>query len=1268
MNRLMVGLVLLASQSFAQTSYVKDWLVIGTFSNPDAATRLSRDYLQGESSVLPRGGQMFQGHQWIIVHSPLDYLNLRSSDLDFHPFENCVAYAVFFVQSPKEQQVRLLVGSDDAVAVWCNGNRIHFLEVHRSIQLDNDTVAAVLRKGWNTLLFKVANADGGYALSARFGDGSGLSVTPLNPFRPSVELTPATLVLDTAAISAGFVLTADNRPEFHLDVQLRNTGMAGAEHVVVGSSLREKPLEIPEVYGGEKRGVSLVLPFQEAMLAGTRGTHATVTLEYGESEFTHLYPAAEKILRALFSPWNLEGESMAQPGSAGILFSRAVTIPPDLSGLGLKFAIDIGDSRGRVVVNGKTVLARFSGDSGDLLLTPKASPRDTFMVEVTAVESGGTPGQSARRAALLPFNEPMQLYLDDVRFAREIYRVNPGDQSKTLQALFALLQAGQADHANELLKEPVRKLSALVPEGRRISLHFVGNAHIDMAWLWRYRETIDVTRATLQAAVDNLMTDANFKFSHGQAQSYQWIETREPALFREIQSFVKQGRWEIVGGTWVESDANIPSGESLVRQFLYGKRYFKRKFGVEPTHGWYPDTFGHPATLPEILAGCGMESYTFFRPEQPERMYTWQGPDGSTVLAHHPSNWYGTWVPLSDTLWKSAERTSQLLGVKDALQFYGVGDHGGGPTRRDIAMIEHLSRLSMYPKVKFSTMQEYYQKVVADRPHMPEVRGEQNPVFEGCYTSQAMAKANNRKAEALLPTAEEFAVIASQYGYPYPAAILEDAWHQVLFNQFHDVLCGSGIHAVYDDARVFYDEAFQKAGSALDGGLRQIAGLVNTKHSNRALKPVLLFNPLNWKRSDPITLTLPHTGDKNTPRVFGDRGKRIDAQVVWSTLDSVQFVFVPDSIPSVGYRTFWIRMEAPPSEPAPGGALKQRQELKLENRYFWVEIDQATGSVSRIYDKMHQRELLPHGAQANQLTIQEDDAGMSAWVIGLKGEPHPINIPSSIQVVEDGPVRKTIRVEYRFEQSSFTQEITLYAHLPRIDFRITADWRHRKRLVKVGFPLNLSRGVATFEIPYGTIVRPADGREEVAQKWVDLSAPEHGVSLLNDSKYGFDVHENTIHMTALRAPTDPDPLADEGHHEFSYALYPHEGSWKEGLTVRRGYDFNTPVVAVWTAQHGGRLPASLSFFTLDSPGIVLTTLKKGEDDNSVVLRCYETLGRAGDVTLRSWRPLKEIRGIDMIEWHKTGNEIISPGGKTALLKFGANEIKTWKISFAMLLH
>ena len=1258
MNKFLLGLLLFASQCTAQTPYVKDWLILGTFPNPDAATRLSQDYLQGESAASPRGGETTLGHQWLMYHSSANYLNLLSSDLAFSPSENCVAYAVIFVHSPFEQNVHLLVGSDDAIAVWCNGTRIHFLDAHRGIQLDNDTVAAALRKGWNTILFKVANADGGYALAARFGDGNQLTVTPLNPFPLSQELTPANVSLDTSAIAFRFEYSPDNQPRLYVNVRVRNAGMSNAKRVSVRTSPAEAPLEIPVVYGGEIKDTAFSLPFAGAMLAGTRAIQGTVELEYGGDRFNHFFSAAEKTLRALFLPWVAEGE---KGNPREVLYSRTIVIPADLAGLGFRFKADIGGDWGEVLVNSRPLLVRFSGDSGDLLLTSKASPNDTFRVEVRAIEPSSSTGQNPVAAALVPFNEPMQLYLDNVRFSKEIYGIDPGDQSETFRALFGLLHKGQADQAGSQLKAPLEKISSLVPDEKRLTLHLVGNAHIDIAWLWRFTETMDVTHSTLQAAVDNLQTNSNFKFSHGQAQSYQWIEERYPELFRRIQAYVREGRWEIVGGTWVESDANIPSGESLIRQFLYGKRYFKTKFGVDVKHGWYPDTFGHPASLPEILSGCGIESYTFYRPDQPERMFTWRGTDGSSVLAHHPSNWYGTWAPLSDTLWKSAERSWQALGLKDALQFYGVGDHGGGPTRRDIATIEHLSKLSMYPKVRFSTLSEYYRQVAADQPELPVGRGEQNPVFEGCYTSQAMVKANNRRAEALLPTAEAFSVIASQYGYPYPSASFEEAWHKVLFNQFHDILCGSGIHAVYDDALRFYEEAFQRAGIALEGSLRQIAEHVNTRQPDRSLKPVLLFNPLNWKRADLVTLTFPVAGAKTQPRVYGSRGKQLEVQVIQLTRDSVQFVFVPDSIPPMGYRTVWVRMDLP-APTATGGALRQPDELKLENHWFWIELDQATGAVSRIYDKVHKRELLPQKALANQLTIQEDDAGMSAWVIGLKGTPQPINVPSSIQVLKDGPVRKTIRVEYHLEESTFTQDISLCALAPRIDFRLSVDWRHRKRILKVAFPLNLAGIRAAFEIPYGAIERPSDGKETVAQKWVDISTSDFGVSLLNDSKYGFDVSGSVIHMTVLRSPTDPDPKADEGYHACSYALYPHEGGWREGLTVRQAYEFNTPLAVSSVGQHSGPLPSSLSFFTLDSPSFVVTTLKKSEDDGSIILRGYESAGRMGDAHLKSWLPFKEIHETDQMEWSDKSAVGVQPGKRTARLSFGPNQVKSWKIT------
>jgi len=288
---------------------------------------------------------------------------------------------------------------------------------------------------------------------------------------------------------------------------------------------------------------------------------------------------------------------------------------------------------------------------------------------------------------------------------------------------------------------------------------------------------------------------------------------------------------------------------------------------------------------------------------------------------------------------------------------------------------------------------------------------------------------------------------------------------------------------------------------------------------------------------------------------------------------------------------------------------------------------------------------------------------MSAWVIGLKGEPRAVDSLISVKVTEDGAVRKIVRAEYRYGQSIFMQDIILYKELRRIDFKFTADWHERKQILKIAFPLNLDCAKATFEIPYGTIEREQNGKEVVTQKWTDLSDSGYGVSLLNNAKYGCDVKDNVIRLTALRSSFEPDPNADEGHHEFTYALYPHKGTWKEAQTIQRGYEFNTPMITYNTTQHKGKLPTSSSLISCSSPDIVIAAVKKCEDDNSLILRCYETIGKPAEAKFQFWQPVKKISETDMMEWneHQSQNLRMVKKGFTATIK--PYEVKTIKLAF-----
>jgi alpha-mannosidase len=366
-------------------------------------------------------------------------------------------------------------------------------------------------------------------------------------------------------------------------------------------------------------------------------------------------------------------------------------------------------------------------------------------------------------------------------------------------------------------------------------------------------------------------------------------------------------------------------------------------------------------------------------------------------------------------------------------------------------------------------------------------------------------------------------------------------------------------------------------------------------------------------------------------------------------------MFNAADIPSVGYRTYWIT-----SQKARESAMSSA--LVMSNQWLEISVDPKTGWVSRIYDKLANRELVKPGQYLNQLQIQEDDAPMSAWVIGLHGEPKVIGEPASVQMVESGKVRSVIRAEYRYEQSTFSQDIILYSNRAQVDFRFEADWHHRKQMIKIAFPVAVKADSVTCDIPFAAIARAADGREIVAQKWIDLSSAEFGITLLNESKYGFDVKGSIIRMTALRSPTDPDPKADEGRHEFYYALSPHAGGWREGSSVRKGYEFNTPIITLLTEQHRGSLPSTFSFVQIDNPDLVMAAMKKSEDDHDIVLRVYEASGQTKRGKLSLWQPFNGVNETNLIEWNPV---LLNTGvrkSQTLTLDWKPTEIKTLKFS------
>ena len=812
---------------------------------------------------------------------------------------------------------------------------------------------------------------------------------------------------------------------------------------------------------------------------------------------------------------------------------------------------------------------------------------------------------------------------------------------------------------------------------RDLTAHLIGHAHIDLSWLWRWEETVaDIARFTFRGTLAQMGKVPGLTFAQSQAAIYDAIEKDQPELFAELARKIKDGTWVPVGGMWVEPDANMPDGEALARQLLYGKRYFLDKFGVDVKVGWNPDTFGHSWQLPQILRRAGLDSYVFGRcapGPDPTHFFWWEGMDGSRVLGYVPAGWYN--VGLQDGTRKILEDARKNSDIKDFMILYGAGDHGGGPRDADIAAIQRLREDPNEPRLVFDVPETYLKGIVAaNGDKLPVVKRELNFTFPACYTTQSATKKNNRQMESLLVTAEKFSAIAAASGYRdyYPERDLDEAWKIVLRNQFHDILDGSSIGPVYDEVAGFYRQARQRAERALDFSLETISNAIDTRGEGL---PVVVYNPLLWERTEPaiIDVAVPpdsKTGKpwEGTVRMTDGAGKDVPAQVIERRVQgdraTYRLLFMAEGVPSLGYRLYRalpasaVRTEPPAVDPKAG---LRAGANELENSFLRVRIDPKTGWLESVYDKTAKREVLAGPGNVLEAIVDEPEE-MSAWELGLKGPAGRIGESGAIiELVEKGPVRAVIRVKSRFRDSTFEHDLTLYAGLPRLDIRMRLDWRERNVMIKAAFPLALKSPAARFEIPYGSIARPVDGTEVPALRWIDVSegAGEYGAALLNDSKYGFDVRDDVMRMSVVHGATYPDPEADRGRQELLYSVLPHRGDWKAAEVTRRGLELNNPLITRTPLVHAGTLPPVHSFIKTGPANIIVSAVKKemGYAERGLILRLYETNGEKAEARIElPWTV--EASECDLIE-RPAGKPIGS--GTAFTVPLAPYEIKTIRI-------
>jgi len=831
------------------------------------------------------------------------------------------------------------------------------------------------------------------------------------------------------------------------------------------------------------------------------------------------------------------------------------------------------------------------------------------------------------------------------------------ERAAKLVDLAALRDAKQPVFDASLLKAHDLLLE-LKPDIQGTSVNLSGNAHIDAAWLWPWTETVDVVRRTFGTALQLMHEYPQYTYTQSAAAYNQWMFEKYPAMHQQIVDRVKEGRWEMVGGMWVEPDLNMPDGESLVRQLLIGKRYFKEKFGSDVRIGWNPDSFGYNWQLPQIYKKSGIDYFVTQKMTWndtnplPLKLFWWQSPDGSRVLTYFPHDYVNEIDPVRIATDIDVAR-KRNPGTPEMLHLYGIGDHGGGPTRSMLDNGLHWTAPDrVIPEMKFGTAQNFFSTIETklDTEHSPvwnykamasgssalpvAPEGKLSlPVWNdelyfeyhrGVMTTQANHKRNMRMSEEQLLNAEKYSSLAWLYGDPYPHARLNEGWQKALFNQFHDLAAGSGIGILYKDSQRDYDVVRWSTEEATARALGTISSRVKTTVPAGGV-PVMIVNPLAWTRTDLVTFDVQFpSAPKGGISILDAQEKAVAFQVLSrnKSTHAYQLLAKLDRVPSLGYEV----LRVVPGGIVPPTDLKARG-LTLENSLLRVVIDGTTGCIRSLYDKRTQFESIAATGCGNQLqTFRDTPKDYDAWNIdaGFDKEVTTLDKADSVKLVETGPVRATIRITRAWQSSKFVQDVSLYAGLDRVDITSDIDWHETHVLLKAAFPLAASGPEATYEIPYGSIQRPTTRNnsweaakfEVPALRWADLGDGTHGFSLINESKYGYDAKDNVLRLSLLRSPTWPDPEADRGHHQFSYSLYPHSGDWKQALTVRRGYEFNYRLRAFPVDSHEGALPAQQSFVGVTGDNVVLTAVKKAEDSDALLLRCYEWAGKTGTIRIQ----------------------------------------------------
>ena len=958
-------------------------------------------------------------------------------------------------------------------------------------------------------------------------------------------------------------------------------------------------------------------------------------------------------------------------------FEAEITVPSNFEGKKVYLSIDFG-GEALVRINGEIVGAVSSRENSgwvhrtEILFKDgvKTGEKLNIQIEGTVDCAGFCNNAMAgeeymeyrmKKAELIAVDKLTESYWFDISTAWDAYE-NCEDQyvkSRLFNAMDDSVHQLDFDFGGEAFIASVPKaVNVLWGEIEKIEYStpgeviMAGHSHLDVAWLWTVRE---ITRKTARTFANNLALMDNypdFKFTQSQAVLYDFMKKHYPDIFERVKEKVKNGQWEIVGNAWVEADTNIASGEALVRQLLYGREFFMKEFGVSSDIYWLPDCFGFTWALPQIIKRSGMKyfmtSKLFYNDtnEFPHSVFRWRSHSGDEILAYlckqpYQSEYNAEYV----TSLRKNNRQNSIVDVSCGM--FGYGDGGGGCTYKQVETGKRIEKLPGMPKTTNGKVADFFKAIDGDFDKLPVYDGElyyEN--HRGTFTSQAFIKKNNRRGEFMMRNAEILNVFG---GEEYPAEKMEEAWKILLINQFHDILPGTSIHEAMENTREEYAQLRQLGGELVRKGKDGILNKVSVKDDS-----VLVWNMLTWQTKGIVKAEIPHMakGIKNsdgkllTSKVYEENGK-------------YYIEFLADPVPAFGYGVFTLCDETAEFENV------KVTKNTLENKYLKVSLD-GNGLIDEVIDKTTGRQILT--GKGNLMTISHDKPIYeSAWNMEFDYQMKfwELRDAESIEVVEASPLRGAVRVVRKFHESTITQDIILEKDKPTLDFDTTVDWHEREKVLKAEFPVDFRNRNASCEIAHGAAEYPTHYNtcydqakfEFCAHKWADLSEGGYGASIINDCKYGYNVHDNMMKITLLRGPICPDPMGDLGMHHFRYSFYPHAGTWRDADTVRLGFEENVRLEGEFIGGTGGN-DLGHTYAKLDGESVILDAVKPAQDGRGYIVRMYESETR--HCTVKASFELEYSKVIECNLMECDEQEIDCENGEFTF-KMKPHEVKTFRL-------